>query len=104
MAYKSYERGTTIKITAEFKSSGQYADPLYPRVNVYKPDGSKLIDNAIPFKSDTGRYYYYIETSSNAMLGLYMVEWIGWSLLGGSLGSGQIVQREVFQLIEVKEG
>ena len=102
MAYDCYERGTTIKVTAEFKSSGQLIDPLYPKLNVYKPDGTKLVDNVTPFKSGVGKYYYFIETSSNAMLGLYTVEWVGWSLLGGALGSGQIIQREVFQLVEIE--
>lgn len=101
MSLTKYERGNTIKASVEFKSSGVYADPLYPKINVYKPDGSKLVDNGTPLKDDTGKYHYYIETSSDDPLGIYIIEWTGWQNLGGVWGSGQLVQRDVFQLVEV---
>jgi len=102
MAYPQYERGTTVKVTAQFLSNDQLVDPLYPKITVYKPDGTKLIDSADPFKEDVGKYYYFVETSSTDPLGLYIVEWSGWCGLGGALGSGQVVQRDVFQLVEVE--
>jgi len=102
MPYPEYERGTTIKISAEFLANGKLVDPLYPRVTVYKPDGTKLVDNAEPFKDEAGKYHYYIETSKTDPLGLYIVEWSGWCGLEGTLGSGQIIQRDVFSLVEVE--
>ena len=63
MTISQYERGNTIKASVEFKYNGSYTDPLYPKINVYKPDGTKLIDAGDPVKEETGKYYYYIETS-----------------------------------------
>lgn len=101
MAITKYERGNTIKASVEFKSEGVYVDPLYPKINVYKPDGSKLIDEGEPVKDDVGKYHYFIETSSSDPLGIYIIEWVGWHNLGGIWGSGQMVERDVFELVEV---
>lgn len=101
MAIPRYERGNTIKASVEFISRDTYVDPLYPKINVYKPDGSKLIDQGDPVRDDVGKYHYFIETSSDDPLGIYIVEWSGWHNLGGVWGSSQIVERDVFELTEV---
>ena len=101
MSLTEYERGNTIKASVEFKYSGAYTDPLYPKINVYNPDGTKLVDDGSPIKDDTGKYHYFIETTPSSQLGIYIIEWTGWHNLGGVWGSGQIIQRDAFQLVEV---
>ena len=101
MSLTQYERGNTIKASVEFKYDDIYTDPLYPKINVYKPDGTKLVDSGDPVKDNTGQYHYYIETSTSDPLGIYIIEWTGWHNLGGVWGSGQIIQRDSFQLVDV---
>ena len=101
MSLSKYERGNTIKASVEFKYNGTYTDPLYPTISVYEPDGTALVDGQTPTKDDTGKYHYYIETSKTSPLGIYVIEWEGWHNLGGTYGSGQLIQRDSFQLVEL---
>ena len=101
MSLSKYERGNTVKASVEFKYNNTYTDPLYPTISVYKPDGSTLVNDATPTKDDVGKYHYFIETSNDSPLGIYIIEWKGWHSLGGIYGSGQLIQRDSFQLVEL---
>ena len=96
MSLQSYERGDTFKVTVEWKSGSTYTDPLNnaSHLTIYKPDGTKLLDNVSGSRLATGIYYYYPSTSTTEQLGIYIIEWNGKFTYGNPYGNLPNYQRE----------
>jgi hypothetical protein len=55
-------------------------------IDIYKSDGTYLIQSASGERSDTGVYHYYISTASTDPLGIYIIDWYGDFNYGGNFG------------------
>jgi hypothetical protein len=99
-----YERGNTIYTEMEFKSDDVLIDPVNNEalVSIIKPDGSYLIEEGEAERESVGKYYYYFNTSSDDLLGLYIIHWYAQHSIGGSFGFKPIVQREVVSIVDTQ--
>ena len=101
MTLENFERQNTIKTNVDFKMDDVLTDPSGNKafVDVIKPDGTYLVQDASTTRDSTGEYSYYFETASTDPLGLYVVIWKGMHNLGGSYGYKNIVQRRAINII-----
>lgn len=78
------------RIYGEFRdSSGTLTDVDNPRVDIYNPSATIVVDSASPSNEDTGIYFYNLSlttASASVEQGLYQVWW------SGSLGGYSIYQ------------
>lgn len=81
-----FDRGTAITIEIQFKaltphSGYALSDVTTPRITVWAPDESKIVDNQSLTNSATGKYYYNIQTTKAFLTGQYRAE------ISGIIGS-----------------
>lgn len=95
------ERGTTVKTTWNTKSDGADADVNSPKINIYKPDGTKLVDDDDPTHDGTGNYSYHFTTTSSDLLGLYVIEWTGYHDVSGT--AKPIIDRKLVEIVSVSQ-
>lgn len=102
---KTYERSTTFKTSTAFMSGSTYVDPSgnMAFIDVYKSDGTYLIQGESGSRTDTGRFHYYISTQSTDPLGLYIVDWYGQFSYGGQWNWPPKHNKEPFNLVKVKQ-
>jgi len=105
-----FERGNTLKTEIDFKSngvltdpSGATNDPCGVKVTVYKPNGDVLINGSGATRDSTGEFHYYFNTSSSDPLGIYIIQWSGYHVLGGQYGYKPIVQRDLVQIVDTED-
>jgi len=93
----SYERPTTAKLVGEFRDeNNNLVDPTDPKVYIYNPDRTVLVNGVTPTKIETGKYVYYWDTSTASVLGKYIVRFEG--LIGGR----KISDSEYVEIVEVE--
>lgn len=104
MALSEYERNNCIKTSVEFKMNGSYQDPSgsVAFVDVIKPDGTYLVQDASTTKDGVGQYSYYFQVPNTDPLGIYVVVWKGMHNLGGSYGYKNITNREGISVVHVE--
>ena len=78
MSVTRWERSNTWKTTVEWKSGSTYIDPSgnISTLDVYKADGTHYISHS-GVRDCTGIYHYYVSTSNDDPLGLWIVDWNG---------------------------
>jgi len=105
MSVTKYERGNTFKTSVEFISGSTYVDPSGNKayLTVYKPDGTTLLSAVSGTREDAGKYYYYISTNSSDPLGLYVIDWYGYFDYGSPWNYMPKHEKEVIQLVDVKQ-
>jgi len=97
-----FERGNSIKSTVTFKSGNTLTDPSGNKayISVIRPDDTYLVSCQTANRDGIGTYHYYFETSLTDPLGLYLIEWYGYSYLGGNYK--KILDRESIEIVEKK--
>lgn len=71
MTVQVFQKPETVPIWCEDKDwQGTYIDPSQGiLVTIYKPDGSKAVDDQPMTKSETGKYVYYYNTATDSPVG-----------------------------------
>lgn len=67
--------GKTIRLTAQFFSEDQAADPVGPRVDVVDPKGLKVVADALPVREGRGQYSYEFSVPLDATVGTWNLIW-----------------------------
>lgn len=78
----TYDKGTAVLIEVEFQrqtpfGSLAYFDPTSPLITVLQPGGAEIVTDAALTKSDTGKYYYVLQTAETWTSGTYGTEVTG---------------------------
>jgi hypothetical protein len=101
MTLSSYERNNTIKVDVDFKSNNVLTNVSgnMAFIDVYKSDATKLVDStttppASGQHTGTGEYTYYFTPSATDPLGIYVVQWSGYSYIDATFGWQKISQRD----------
>jgi len=73
MTTEVYQRPETVPIHCEDKNwQGTYIDPSHGiTIDIFKPDGTKVVDGQNMEKVATGKYVYYHNTSTDDPAGWY---------------------------------
>lgn len=73
---RPYDRGSPVTIKAQFKQQipygvDSYYDPTspVPTISVYDAEGTKVVDDVLMDKSDVGKYYYVVQTTTSWPVG-----------------------------------
>ena len=73
-----YYLGNSIKLTYTYRDDdGAATDPTSPTVNVWDPDGTKVVDAVTPTKIETGVYYYNYRIPVAGPEGVWRAEFTG---------------------------
>ena len=73
-----YYLGDSIKLTYTYRDDdGVATDPTSPAVNVWDPEGTKVVDTVTPTKSATGVYYYNYHIPEAGPEGVWRAEFTG---------------------------
>jgi len=105
MSLTKFERGNTFKTTVTFTSGSTNIDPSGNKafLDVYKPDGTMLLQGVSGSRVSTGVYHYYISTDSNDPLGIYIIDWKGMFNYGFPWTYQWKHQKNTIQLLEVED-
>lgn len=75
---RTVAQGGSITLRVEFRlATGDLIDPADPHVDILAPDGSTIVNDAQPIKSDVGVYEYTYGVSALADLGTWTAQWFG---------------------------
>lgn len=73
-----YYLGDSIKLNCTYRNGdGVIADPTSSTVNIWSPEGTKIIDSATPTKSGTGIYYYNYRIPETGPSGIWRAVFSG---------------------------
>ena len=103
MTLTAYERTNTIKVEVDLKSNDVLTDPSgnMAFIDVYKSDGTKLVDTASGQRTGTGEYEYYFTTAATDPLGIYKVVWWGHSYVDGTFNYKRFSQADQIQIVDL---
>ena len=102
MTLTTYERGDSFEVKVEWKSGSTYVDSQNGSyLTIYRPDGTKLLNNVSGIRLSTGIYHYYPSTSSDAQMGIYIVDWYGKFYYDSKFGWLPNYQRECVHITNV---
>ena len=104
MALTKFERSTTIRTKVAFTSGSTLVDPSGNRafVDIYKPDGTYLLQSS-GSKDSTGNYRYYFNTTTSDPLGIYIIDWWGRFNYGPPYSYKEKHEKEVIWLVNVNQ-
>ncbi|MDI6761227.1 MAG: hypothetical protein QMD05_10420 [Candidatus Brocadiaceae bacterium] len=73
-----YERGELVAVETTFEKASAFGSPAYYNPTTYKiditdPDGTKVVNNQDLVNSATGKYYYYWQSNTTSIKGVYDV-------------------------------
>lgn len=105
MALTKLERDTTIKSSVLFTSGSIAVDPSgnMAFLDVYKPDGTLLIDGVSGSRDSTGAYHYFFNTQATDLLGIYVIDWWGRFYYGLPYDYKEKHEKEVIWLVNVAQ-
>jgi len=104
LSLTKFERETTVRTMVAFKSGSTPVDPSgnIAYVEIYKPDGTILIEGS-GSKDSTGNYRYYFSTGPTDLLGIYLIDWWGRFYYGTKYDYKEKHEREVIWLVNVDQ-
>jgi len=104
MTLTKFERNTTIRTMVAFKSGSTLVDPSGSRafVDIYKPDGTYLLQSS-GSKDSTGTYRYYFGTVDADPLGIYVIDWWGRFNYGAPYNYKVKHEKEVIWLVNIDQ-
>jgi len=72
-----YQQGETVVLQIKYYTVGTttLVDPDEVKITIYKPDGTKLVDDQATTKDGTGEYSYDNTLAVDAAEGDYKVRW-----------------------------
>ena len=73
-----YYPGDSIRLTCTYRDDdGVATDPTLPTVNVWDPEGTKVLDAVSPTKAETGVYYHHYRIPESGPEGVWRAEFAG---------------------------
>lgn len=96
MPSPSVVRGTSLILEAHYKDgTGTLADPTSPRISLYDPLNTVVINSATPVRISTGIYQYTFACPIDAATGNWTAEW------QGTVNAQALIATEIFVVLPV---
>lgn len=87
----------TLHVTYQF-STGELIDPDVQTVEIVAPDGSVVVDGAVPTRDDLGRYSFTFAAGPEAAVGTWTARW------SGTYGGNTMITTDEFSVVPVGMG
>jgi hypothetical protein len=99
----SYERLSTFKTSVTWTSGSTAVDPSgnMSFIDIFKADGTYLLQAASGERDGVGIFHYYASTASTDPLGIYRIRWYAYFNYAGNFGYMPLSQQEAIVIEKI---